>query len=114
MNQTADQPVDSTVAKTSEPADPAPAKPAEPQREITIEEVDVANPIVVKGRARTFENNVVVRARGADGKIITETFTTSEGESGQHNPYRATIWLARDPGDRVTIEALEYSAKDGS
>lgn len=114
VNQTADQPVDSTVAETSEPSDTAPAKPAEPQREITIEEVDVANPIVVKGRARTFENNVVVRARGADGKIITETFTTSEGESGQHNPYRATIWLARDPGDRVTIEALEYSAKDGS
>jgi hypothetical protein len=76
--------------------------------------VEVANPIVVAGRARTFENNVVLRVRDARGALIAETFTTSTGEMGHHNPYRGTIWVTRDPGDRVTVEALEYSAKDGS
>lgn len=76
--------------------------------------MQVANPIVVVGRARTFENNVVLRVRDARGALITETFTTATGEMGQHSPYRGTIWVTRDPGDRITIEALEYSAKDGS
>lgn len=81
---------------------------------MTIDTVEIANPIVVSGVARTFENNVVVRVRGADGAVLTETFTTSEGDSGHRNPYRAAIWLPEDPGGRVTVEALEYSAKDGS
>lgn len=92
---------------------PVPQAP-QPVREITIDDVDVANPIVVSGLARTFENNVVLRVRGSDGMVIAETFTTSTGESGQRNPYRGTIWLTRDPGGSVTVEALEYSAKDGS
>jgi hypothetical protein len=82
--------------------------------EITIETVEVANPVVISGRARTFENNVVLRVRDARGELIAEDFTTSAGEMGQHNPYRGSVWLTRDPGARVTVEALEYSAKDGS
>lgn len=74
----------------------------------------MANPLVVTGTARTFENNVVLRARAADRSLITETFTTANGEMGQYSPYRATLWLTRDPGSRVIVEALEYSAKDGS
>lgn len=66
------------------------------------------------GRARTFENNVVLRVRDARGAVIAQGFTTSSGEMGQHNPYRGTLWLTRDPGERVTVEALEFSAKDGS
>lgn len=82
--------------------------------EITIESVEAANPVIVAGRARTFENNVVLRVRDAYRALITETFTTSTGEMGRHNPYRGTIWLTRDPGPTITVEALEYSAKDGS
>jgi hypothetical protein len=33
---------------------------------------------------------------------------------GHHNPYVAQLWLVRDPGRYVTVEAFEYSAKDGS
>ncbi|HEX9982316.1 MAG TPA: Gmad2 immunoglobulin-like domain-containing protein [Thermoanaerobaculia bacterium] len=98
-------PVTSTAAQTP---------PARPQREITIDGVENANPLVVTGLARTFENNVVIRVRDARGALITETFTTSNGEMGHHNPYRATVWLTRHPGSSVTVEALEYSAKDGS
>lgn len=93
------------------PVDPAPA-PAEGN--IYLDSVQVANPVVATGRARTFENNVVLRLKDARGALITETFTTSNGEMGNHNPYRATLWVTRDPGNRITVEALDYSAKDGS
>lgn len=101
-------------AKPQSPNEPV--QPPEPQvsREISIASVGVANPVVIAGRARTFENNVVLRIRDASGKLMKETFTTSDGEMGRHNPYRAEIWLTRDPGSRITAEALEYSAKDGS
>jgi hypothetical protein len=84
------------------------------ERNITITSVDVANPLVISGLARTFENNVVLRARAADGSVIAEGFTTATGEMGQHSPYRGSLWLTRDPGNRIIVEALEYSAKDGS
>lgn len=81
---------------------------------IYIDDVQVANPVVIAGRARTFENNVVLRVRDARGNLIAEGFTTATGEMGQHSPYRGQIWLTRDPGGRITAEALEYSARDGS
>jgi hypothetical protein len=95
------------------PGTPPPVSNA-PRPEISITSVDVANPLVVTGEARTFENNVVLRVRGADGKLLTEGFTTSNGEMGHHNPFRGTLWLTRNPGKSVTVEALEYSAKDGA
>lgn len=106
------------------PADPPREDPAraetprtetpQPVRNITIERVDVANPLVIEGRARTFENHVTLRARDANGRVFAEGYTTATGEIGHHNPYRATLWLTRDPGARITVEALEHSAKDGS
>jgi hypothetical protein len=93
---------------------PVATKPPTETRNITIRTVEVANPLVVSGLARTFENNVVLRARAADGSVIAEGFTTATGEMGQHSPYRGSLWLTRTPGDRVIVEALEYSAKDGS
>lgn len=107
-------PPDRPPATATTVTEPAVAGEGERAREIYIDRVELGNPLVVSGRARTFENNVVIRARAADGSLITETFTTSAGEMGNHNPYRAEVWLTRDPGDRVTVEALEYSAKDGS
>lgn len=102
-------------APTPEPSYPAPAPPApKPQRNITIESVTVANPLVITGKARTFENNVALRVRNARGAVIAEDFTTATGDMGNHNPYRAEVWLTSDPGARITVEALEYSAKDGS
>lgn len=98
-----------------QPSYPAPAPPpAQSRRNITIESVTVANPVVIAGRARTFESNVVLRVRNARGTVIAEDFTTATGEMGQHSPYRGEVWLTDDPGSRITAEALEYSAKDGS
>lgn len=83
-------------------------------REIYIDSVRAENPLVVHGRARTFENTVQVRARDDQGGLIAEVFTTSVGEMGNHNPFVATVWLTRPPGARVIVESFEYSAKDGS
>jgi hypothetical protein len=104
----------SPSTQTIAPAPPATSTTTQAQREITIDRIEIANPLVVTGLARTFENNVVVRVRDARGALITETFTTSAGEMGHHNPYRATVWLTRHPGSSIIVEALEYSAKDGS
>jgi hypothetical protein len=95
---------------------PADRTDDDPPREanIYIDAVEIGNPLVISGRARTFENNVVLRARDAAGKTIAEGFTTSNGEMGTHNPFRGSLWLTRHPGQRIVVQALEYSAKDGS
>ena len=76
--------------------------------------VILENPVRFSGTARTFENNVVVRLRDTDGNLMIERAVTATGDLGQFNPWSAELYMTRDPGDRVTIEALEYSAKDGS
>ncbi|HVG24969.1 MAG TPA: Gmad2 immunoglobulin-like domain-containing protein, partial [Thermoanaerobaculia bacterium] len=93
---------------------PGGVPPPPPTRNITIDAIAIANPLIVTGRARTFENNVALRVRDARGAVIAETFTTATGEMGTHSPYRGTIFLTHDPGNKITIEALEYSAKDGA
>ncbi len=100
--------------RQTQPRETGETAPRPVERNITIERVDVANPLTVRGRARTFENNVALRVRDANGKLVGESFTTATGDMGHHNPYRGTLWITRDPGDRITVEALEYSAKDGS
>lgn len=97
----------------SPPSSPS-ARPDGPAKNITIERVEIANPIAIEGRARTFENHVTFRARNAGGEVIAQDYATATGEIGHHNPYRGTLWLTRDPGPRIVIEALEHSAKDGS
>ena len=84
------------------------------RQEIYIDSVTVQNPLIVYGRARTFENTVQVRARDDQGGEIAEVFTTSVGEMGNHNPFVASVWLARPPGSQVIVESFEYSANDGS
>jgi hypothetical protein len=107
--------VTETVADSgSKSAPPAETIKIEEVPNVTIVNVEIANPLVISGQARTFENNVMLRARDADGQIITEGFTTATGEMGQHSPYRGTLWLPREPGNRVIVEAFEHSAKDGS
>ena len=108
-----------TVDSAGTPSDTSTPSPvAQPSagrsQEIYIDSVSPTNPLGVSGRARTFENTVQLRVRDADGDVIAEEFTTSLGEMGHHNPYSAQLWIVRDPGPRVTVEAFEYSAKDGS
>jgi len=117
-----EKPEPKTTAERSQSASPSaetmtveeiPEPPVE-RPNVTIERVTVANPLVIEGQARTFENNVMLRARTADGTVVAEGFATATGEMGQHSPYRGTLWLTRAAGARVVVEAFEHSAKDGS
>jgi hypothetical protein len=106
----------SSAARRPQPSAPSADLPvtADTSQEIYIDSVTPGNPLRVSGRARTFENTVQIRVRNAAGDVIAEEFTTSVGEMGRRNPYAAQAWIVRDPGARVTVEAFEYSAKDGS
>lgn len=109
----AQRPAPPSVETAPQP-DVQPVSPADDQRNISIDAVQVANPVVVSGLARTFENSVSLRIRDAGGRVIAEKATVAVGEMGQHNPYRDTLGITRDPGGEITVEALEYSARDGS
>lgn len=114
-------------ASTQENPPPAPAPaesgqvetPTENNGNVTITRpVDGAsleeNPIRVEGTARTFENNVVLEVLDQGGDRILRTSTTATGELGEFNPWSAELWLTEWPGERVTVRAAEYSARDGS
>ncbi len=73
-----------------------------------------SNPITIEGRARTFENHVEIRVEGENGEPLATSYATARGELGQFNPFSAAIFLTADPGSRLTITAIERSAKDGS
>ncbi|HVT44891.1 MAG TPA: GerMN domain-containing protein [Thermoanaerobaculia bacterium] len=117
-------------SKNSAPADPS-SRPSTPQgadsrsdREadqgnITIAEPEEGgsirtNPFVVRGTARTFENNVVLHLYDEGGALLAEEVTTAQGELGDFNPWEREIYLTRDPGRRVRVEGIEHSAKDGA
>ncbi len=100
-------------APSSAPSTVGPSSAARPL-EIYIDSVSPENPLRVAGRARTFENVVQIRVRDARGDVVAEKHTTSLGEMGHHNPYSAELWVVHDPGSRLTVEAFEYSARDGS
>jgi hypothetical protein len=112
-------PVVTTETIAEAPAPAATATVVTKQPEITIEQPRQGdtvrqNPFTVSGRARTFENNVGVRIRDSKNALIAERFTTARGDMGTHNPYGIEMFVTRDPGPAITVEALEYSAKDGS
>jgi hypothetical protein len=96
------------------PAVSQPVRPAPVAREVYIDSVKIGETVLVYGRARTFENTVQVRVRDDSGRVVADTFTTSDGEMGNHNPYVATIRLSGFTGARLRVEAFEYSANDGS
>ena len=83
-------------------------------KDVTIDLVVTANPLIVLGHARTFENAVTVRALAPDKSVIAEQHVISTGEMGQSNPFRADLWMTRMPPPEITVEALSFSAKDGS
>src|SRR4051812_49096675 len=57
-------------------------------RDIYIDSVTVSNPMVIYGRARTFENAISARVLDAHDDTIGEVHGMSTGgEMGKHNPF---------------------------
>ena len=105
---------DSPSAETVAAVQPAAAVKPAVAREIYIDSVRLGEAVMVYGRARTFENTVQVRVRNDSGRVVADTFTTSVGEMGSHNPYVVTLRLPAITASRIRVEAFEYSANDGS
>lgn len=110
---------DSPSRTTGDSVSPSTATPpvAAQEKNVRLEEPSGTirgNPVKVRGEARTFENNVVIRLLDERGQKMVETFTTASGEMGKFSAFEKDVFLVRDPGKELTVEAFEYSAKDGS
>jgi hypothetical protein len=72
-------------------------------------------PLVIKGKARVFENTVSFRIKDLDGTVLMEKFTTANSpDMGQFGPFEASVNYPEPKGGKGTVEVFEYSAKDGS
>lgn len=75
----------------------------------------VTSPLVVFGFGRTFEQSFSYRVRDAAGKVVLEDHALTGAPSmGMYGPLRVEIILPAMAEKTFTLEAFEYSAKDGS
>ena len=69
----------------------------------------VTSPVVVRGVANVFEENVNRQVLGVDGRVVRDGFTMTKA-AYEFSPFEETIRLP--PGD-YTLRFFEASAKDG-
>jgi hypothetical protein len=75
----------------------------------------IGNPVTISGRARVFENALVIRVRDQDGRILAEKSVMANApDVGQFGPYSISLTYLKPSGTRGTVEAFDYSAKDGA
>ena len=72
---------------------------------------ELTSPVAISGQACTFEANVVWKL-SQDGKVVQEGFTTASSGCPERGDW--SIALADLAPGNYRIEALEYSAEDGS
>jgi hypothetical protein len=109
-----------TQPTTSEPSRPTTSTPVPTASEnirVTLPGVDslVSSPMLVRGEARVFENNVSLRLTDADGGLLAETFATAEAEDiGLFGPFEISLSFSRPATSTGLLEVFEASARDGS
>jgi len=102
---------------------PAAAMPAEDcpgQKNIIIESPEsgqvVGKNLVVKGRARVFENqlNWAVLNAVTNEEIAAGTAYANAEDIGLFGPFVINISLSSSTPEKIIVQAFDYSAKDGS
>ncbi len=73
----------------------------------------------ISGEARVFENVLQVRVvnKRTNSVIVNQSVMANSPDTGQYGPYSYQVNLASgsaQSGDQLTVEAFQYSAKDGS
>jgi len=91
---------------------------ATPEPNITIESPRpnerVSNPIVVKGKARVFENTFAYVLRDRKGNKLYENYAMSDApDAGVFGSYTVKIPVPSSAPAEFVVEVFEYSAKDG-
>lgn len=73
-------------------------------------------PVVIRGKARVFENQFNYRIRDANRTILTEgSASTNAADAGEFGDFTISIASFTQPTEsNGTIEVFDYSAKDGS
>jgi hypothetical protein len=74
----------------------------------------VGLPIIIKGKARVFENTVNYRIKNSDGVLLENYATANSSDVGQFGPFTVSVNYPEPKGEKGTVEVFEYSAKDGS
>lgn len=72
----------------------------------------VRSPVRLRGTANVFEATVSIDVRGANGKLLTRTFTTATSGTGTRGTFDTQVPLPDRTGP-VTVVAYESSAEDG-
>ncbi len=75
----------------------------------------VANPVIIVGEARVFENTFNYRVKDLTGAVLGQGFSNALApDIGQFGPFSVMIPIAEPATSYGTIEVLNFSAKDGS
>jgi len=74
----------------------------------------VSSPFILRGEARTFENNVRFRLKDSEGNILVDSFTTAAGEMGTFGSFEAEVSFGLLSGKEGMLEIFEESAEGGS
>lgn len=74
----------------------------------------VASPLIVTGQARAFEGTVVIGIRDQQGNEVGTSFATAQ-QPDMHipGPFLRAVEFQGEPGDLITLEVYEESAKSG-
>lgn len=72
--------------------------------------------LVIKGKARVFENqfNWVIKNAENNEEILTGTAYASAEDMGLYGPYEIDIILTDSVPEKILAEVFDYSAKDGA
>lgn len=73
------------------------------------------NPILVRGKARVFEQTFAYRLRDAAGRVVEEGHSMTRGPGGAaYGEFEVRIPVPPGSSGKVTVEVFQFSAKDGS
>jgi Immunoglobulin-like domain of bacterial spore germination len=75
---------------------------------------EITSPVLVTGQNRTFENNVRIRIKGADGTTLADSFTTGDGEPGVWGRFAAPVRFDKGTNTSGTIVVFENSGETGA
>ena len=112
-------PTPTTINTTASTPTPTATEDEKPNQNITITTPQPGQgaglPLVVEGQARVFENTLQVRLLDSEGEVLVErTVMADAPDIGQFGPYRVELYYPEVTGEAGTVEAFQYSARDGS
>lgn len=107
------------VGKKSFIENVAPLEDPKVEANIVVDEPKLNNeiglPLIIKGQARVFENQLSFRLLDEDGSLLVEGIMTAlSPDIGLFGAYSVSVSYPKPKGERGVVEVFNYSARDGS